>query len=86
MKHYLFWLGNKYLDVYAETKEAAEKQALRYFTSILKDVLNITEVKERCTRCHCTYPPSEMVKRGNEQLCLSCDADTYPVLDEDIPF
>ena len=41
---------------------------------------------ERCQVCDKTYPPSEIVKRGQEQLCLSCDLDKYPLRDEDIPF
>ena len=41
---------------------------------------------ERCQVCERTYPASEIVRRGAEQLCLSCDLDKYPIRDDDIPF
>lgn len=42
--------------------------------------------KERCQVCERSYPASEIVHRGSEQLCLSCDLDKYPIREEDIPF
>src|SRR5690348_13099909 len=36
---------------------------------------------ERCKVCDRTYPASEIVQRGSEQLCQQCDLDTYPIRD-----
>ena len=41
---------------------------------------------ERCALCGRTYPAREIVRRGSEKWCLSCELDKYPLLDEDIPF
>ncbi len=41
---------------------------------------------ERCDICQRTYTLSEIVKRNGEQLCHYCEADKYPLQDEDIPF
>ena len=41
---------------------------------------------ERCDICQRTYTLSEIVKRDGEQLCRSCNADKYPLQDEDIPY
>ncbi len=41
---------------------------------------------ERCKVCDRTYPASEIVTRGSEQLCQQCDLDKYPIREEDIPF
>ncbi len=89
MTHYFFWLGDKYFAAYTETKEGATEQALAYFTAVLTDLVHGVEVKartERCDICQHTYPPSAIVKRTGEQLCHSCDADKYPIRDQDIPF
>ncbi len=41
---------------------------------------------ERCRVCDQTYPASEIVRRGTEQLCQQCDLDANPIRLEDIPF
>jgi hypothetical protein len=41
---------------------------------------------ERCQVCERSYPASDIVRRGSEQLCIPCDMDRYPIQPEDIPF
>ena len=85
MKKKCYVVMVKNFEVEAETKAKAKKIVL----SLLARSMEIIEVQprtERCDSCDRTFRPSEIVKRDNEQLCFSCDADKYPLQDEDIPF
>ncbi len=75
------------LEIFAETETEAHEIAVKRFTELVTNTLDVCEAKartERCDICAYTYPPSDVTNINGEKLCTSCYWDKYQYREEDV--